>query len=52
MPNCVDLIADMLWAIKRETQFTLRAINEDFKITGRSFDAEFRKVFLKTILDR
>ncbi|XP_031632011.1 zinc finger protein 567-like [Contarinia nasturtii] len=48
----IDLVTEMLWVIERETKFTLKAVNEDFKQSGLSFDMEFRNHFLQIIYNR
>lgn len=46
----LGLINHMLWMFERETRFTLRGVNDDFKRIGRSFDPEFRYNFLDIIV--
>lgn len=48
----LKLVKDMLWVFERETKFTLRGINDNFKHIGLSFDPEFRSNFLNIIVDR
>lgn len=48
----LELINDMLWVFERETKFTLRGINDDFKYIGLSFDPDFRFQFLDIIVNR
>lgn len=48
----IDLITEMLWILEREIKTTLRGINDDFKITGLTFDNEFRNHFIQIISKR
>lgn len=48
----LDLINDMLWIVDRETKFTLRGINDEFRHIGLSFDPDFRFQFLDIIVKR
>lgn len=48
----LELINEMLWVFERDTKFTLRGINDDFKHIGLSFDPDFRFQFLDVIVNR
>ena len=48
----LEMVKDMLWIFERETKFTLRSINDDFKRIGLSFDPDFRFQFLDIIMNR
>ncbi|XP_031619444.1 zinc finger protein 391-like [Contarinia nasturtii] len=50
--NWVDMLTEMLYSMERETKFTLRGLNDNFKQLGLSFDVDFRNHFLQIILKR
>lgn len=48
----MGLIKEMLWIVEREVKSTLRGVNDSFKITGLTFDDDFRNHFVQIVHKR